>query len=118
MLYTTDVTVTLVHQPQSYWAGDYTTVIEGNPFFRELLAAHPAVFLGVVITWAIAFVLILRHWRHPLTKPMALILTLGHAVGAGSWLIGYGWLGWVAAIGLLVTAERLLSWSWQTGDEP
>ena len=112
-LYLCDATITLLHQTPGYWAGRFDEVREGNPFFREMLVRHPAIFLAFIVAWGVAFSVILLRWRHPLAKVMAFLLTLGHAVGTGSWLIGHGAIGWAAALALLVASERLLEWSWR-----
>jgi hypothetical protein len=44
---------------------------------------------------------------------IAFVLTLGHAIGAATWLWRHGILGIVGAVILFVLAERLLNWSWR-----
>ena len=37
-----DLSVTLLFQPEEYWQGDRSTVIEGNPIARWAFSIHPS----------------------------------------------------------------------------
>ncbi len=111
-MFALDVALTLRGQPAEYWAGDYSRAVEANPLAWLILAVHPYLFLGLAIGWAVAFVALVTLWEHRLAKVVAFVLTVGHAVGAASWLLRLGWPGVAAAVGLMVAAERLLTWCW------
>jgi len=112
-MYACDVALTLAGQPAAYWDGDRDAVREANPVWWYFLNLGPAPFLAAALSWALAFTAILILWRHSWTRVMAFLLTLGHAIGAGTWLWPHGLAGKVAAVALLLVAERLLSWSWR-----
>jgi hypothetical protein len=123
--YACDVAFTLAGQTPEYWAGDMDAVLEANPAGWHILRFGPAVFLSAAIAWALAFTAILAAWRHPWSRVLAFCLTLGHALGAATWMM-WGTEGLFAAagppylperllagVGLVFLAERLLSWSWR-----
>jgi hypothetical protein len=108
-----DVTLTMTGQSADYWQGNYRDVLEWNPVTYQLLAWHPLVALSAGLLWAIVFSAIIIWWRHPLARVLAFGLTFGHALGSCSWLWRLGWTGMVAGLGVLIIAERLLTWSWR-----
>jgi hypothetical protein len=108
-----DLAVTLAGQPIEYWQGDYAVGLEGNPLARPLLLTGPVTFTLAVAAWALAFSLLVTHWRHSFAVVIAFLVTLGHAVCAGTWLMRAGVLGFLLAVLLLVAAERLLDWTWR-----
>jgi hypothetical protein len=59
-------------------------------------------------------VLGLGAWFAPLrlALPVGFVVAVAHGLGAGSWLVGEGVRGLLAAVALLVVVERLLAWSW------
>jgi hypothetical protein len=66
------------------------------------------------VAYVVSFCAILCWWRNSLSVVLAFLLTLGHTVGAATWLIAWYHLpGVVAALGVAVTAERLLNFSWR-----
>ena len=113
-VYAADILLTLAGQPAEYWAGDHSTVREANPLAAGLLVIHPAAFVAAAVVWATVFLLLIRTGR-PWAVVVAFVLTVGHAVGAASWLMRFGPAGWVGGISVLVVAERLWSRSRLTG---
>lgn len=81
-----DGSVTLIGQPASYWAGDYTQVREGTPGFRILLANGPATFIAGLAVWVLAFVGMILLLPSTLALAVCLLFTLGHTIGAFSWI--------------------------------
>ncbi len=112
LAYWADVTLTLLGQPGAYWQGQFSFAMESNPLGRWLLVRGPWLFVGAASCWAVVFVAILVVWKHRLAVVMAFVLTVGHALGAASWLFYYGAVGIAGGISLLVVAERLITWSW------
>jgi hypothetical protein len=110
--YLGDVAVTLAGQPGAYWAGDRACAVEANPVARWLLLQSPWLFLGVAALWAATFTTLILLWRHPLAAVLAFLLTLFHAVGMATWVVGHGMIGVLGAVATLVAAERLFSWAW------
>jgi hypothetical protein len=111
-VYVCDVGLTLLGQPAAYWAGDHGVALEINPLARALLIRGPIPFLGAAVVWAAVFTVLISSWRSRLVVVLAYLLTFGHAIGASTWLVSYGWPGLFAAVGLLIAAERLLHWFW------
>lgn len=110
--YLGDLSITLAGQPAAYWAGDRDRAIEYNPVARWLLVESPWLFLSVAVVWAAIFTILILRWRHPFAVVMAFLLTLLHAVGMATWLVRHGAAGVVAALAVLIAAERLFSWAW------
>lgn len=81
-----DGSVTLIGQPAAYWAGDYSRVLEGTPGFRILLAHGPAAYVAGLTVWVLAFVGLILLLPSRLALAVCLMFTLGHAIGAFSWI--------------------------------
>src|SRR5207248_2036115 len=102
-----DVGLTLAGQPAAYWRGEPGGAREANPLAWWLLAQSPGAFLAAAVAWMGTFTLLLLFWRSSLAPVLAFLVTLGHALGAASWLIDRGPAGLAPAALLLVAAERL-----------
>jgi hypothetical protein len=85
---------------------------------RAVLRTSLSLFLLLALAWGVTFTLILLYWRHSWVWVMSFLLTFGHAVGAATWLPRHGWLGMIAAVGVLVLAERILTWTWAKAGPP
>lgn len=81
-----DGSVTLIGQPAAYWAGDYSRVLEGTPGFRILLTYGPAAYIAGLTVWVLAFVGMILLLPSRLALAVCLMFTLGHAIGAFSWI--------------------------------
>ncbi len=81
-----DGSVTLIGQPAAYWAGDHSRVLEGTPGFRILLTYGPAAFVAGHMVWQLAFVCMILLLPSRLALAVCLMFTLGHTIGAFSWL--------------------------------
>src|SRR4051812_10447905 len=81
-----DGSVTLYGQPSAYWAGDHSRVIEGTPGFRILLTHGPAAYIAGLTVWVLAFVGMILLLPSTLALAVCLQFTLGHAIGAFSWI--------------------------------
>jgi len=81
-----DGSVTLYGQPSAYWAGDHSQVREGTPGFRILLTHGPAAFVAGLAVWVLAFVGLILLLPSTLALAMCLQFTLGHTIGAFSWI--------------------------------
>jgi|GEM_PF-1670436 len=115
LLFPLDVTFTLIGQPESYWAGDRLTANEANPLAHELLAVHPALFIGSALAWtAILFAVIVR-WTRRLSTALAMLVAVAHALGGSSWLLRSGEWGIALAGGYLVLASQFCFWCWRKG---
>lgn len=112
LLYSCDVTITLASQQPTFWAGAFDTVEEGNPLARVLLLLGPWPFVAAAVGWAAFFSAVIRFGNRSLAVVLSFALTFAHALGTACWLPRHGLVGIIAAIILLVVAERILSWSW------
>lgn len=81
-----DGSVTLVGQPAAYWAGDHSRVLEGTPGFRILLTHSPVAFIAGLTVWVLAFVGLILLLPTTLALAVCLLFTLGHTIGAFSWI--------------------------------
>jgi hypothetical protein len=108
--------VTLQGQPSEYWAGNHSQVIEGTPLFRILLTHGPAAYIVGLAGWVLAFVIMILLAPETLALAVTIAFTLGHAVGAYSWLVetryffqAYYAMLLFAAVGLAVG----IRWGWR-----
>jgi len=81
-----DGSVTLIGQPAAYWAGDHARVLEGTPGFRILLTYGPAAYIAGLTVWVLAFVGMILLLPSTLALAVCLQFTLGHTIGAFSWI--------------------------------
>jgi hypothetical protein len=112
-----DVTHTLLGQDECYWHGQYETALESNPLAHPFLACHPLAFLGGAIVCAALGTSLIYFWKHRLAVVIALLWTMGHAIGSASWLARHGPIGWIAAIVLIFLLERLFTFCLRRANE-
>ena len=108
-----DVALTLTGQPDGYWRGDYGLAVEGNPLAHPLLVRSPWVFVALAVGWCIAFSAIVLMWAHRAGEWVAVLVTIGHAVGGASWLARLGAVGWVFVVLYLVAVTLGIRWCWR-----
>jgi hypothetical protein len=108
--------VTLHGQPREYWAGNHAQVIEGSPTFHKLLTCGPPAYIAGLSVWVLAFVGMILLMPSTLALAVSIALTLGHAIGASSWLLDfeygyqlYSGMCVFAAVGLAVG----IRWVWR-----
>lgn len=112
LLYCCDVTITLASQRPAFWAGTFDAVEEGNPLARSLLLFGPWAFVAVATCGAAGYSAIIFFAHRSLAVTLSFGLTFAHALCAAYWLPRHGTIGIVAAVLLLMAAERVLAWSW------
>jgi hypothetical protein len=105
-----DNTLTLAGQSPAYWDGNYAAVNEASPTFNHLLQFHPAAFVLGAVVWAAVFIGIILLLPDVFALILSIAVTLGHTVGAATWILwrfGYGYqmcnalfLGAAAVLGL------------------
>jgi hypothetical protein len=112
-----DGTLTLIGQSARYWAGDYARVNEGSPTFNHLLQIHPAAYVVGILVWAGVFVSILLLLPDTLALIVSIAVTLGHTVGAATWLLWRFHFGYQVCNGLFLTSAVILGlgirWGWR-----
>jgi hypothetical protein len=105
--------LTLQGQPDAYWAGHYEQAQELNPLGRWPLQAHPLLFAAALVCWGLAFCSAILYLRETLARPLAFAVQLGHTLGAASWLVRLGVLGWLLCVPLLFASRLVLDWTWK-----
>jgi hypothetical protein len=110
VLYCLDISLTLIGQPADYWAGDWAKTSEINPIAYPLLAAGAICFAVAAVLWAAAFSTFILLARLSIARIVAYVIAFGHAIGAATWLVRHGVMGWIAAVALLVAAAWFTSY--------
>jgi hypothetical protein len=106
-----DYALTLHGQPAAYWGGDSAAVNELSPETRRLLANGVLASAAGLALWITVVTGLLLLLPRPAALFVAVGVTVGHTVGATTWLWqwpagGYQaglWLCLAAALGLLTT---------------
>src|SRR5262245_46888321 len=110
-----DGALTLAGQDAAYWAGTPGAANEANPVGYLLLEWHPLAFVAGVLAWAALFCGAALWLPRPLPA-LVVLVALGHAVGAATWLAIANWpwpAGLVAAGVLLVVADAVIGYGWR-----
>ena len=81
-----DLTLTLFGQSADYWAGDYSKADERSPTFEHLLQISPLADVAGTAVWIGVFVGIILLLPDILTLIVSIAVTLGHVVGACTWI--------------------------------
>jgi len=81
-----DVALTLHGQPNDYWLGDRSVIVEANPLARSILQFGPWAFAGFAVAWLLPNAIVLAVWRHRAAEWLVLFVALCHTVAAASWL--------------------------------
>jgi hypothetical protein len=81
-----DGSVTLAGQSAAYWTGEHSRVLEGTPGFRMLLTHGPAAYMAGLMLWVLAFVGLILLLPSTPALAVCLMFTLGHTIGAFSWI--------------------------------
>ena len=102
-----DLLVTLYFQPEAYWNGDRSTVVEGNPIARFAFSIHPLLIIPGLVGWyALVIPLILKTpaW---VGLRIHTFLVVGHLVAVAGWLFRYEEHGVILAVLVWVIALPL-----------
>lgn len=114
-----DGTLTLTGQSAEYWSGAYSRVNEASPTFHELLAIHPLAFVAGLIGFSAVFVSIILLLPDTLALIMSIAATLGHTIGAATWILWRYEFGYQACNALFLLSAILVGlgirWGWQAG---
>ena len=112
-----DGSVTLIGQPKAYWAGDYVQALEGTPGFRILMTYGPAAYLAGLTVFIASFVGMILILPRTLALAVCLQFTLGHTIGAFSWIHRFPesrmvpvFINAIVAVGLALG----VNWVWST----
>jgi hypothetical protein len=108
-----DVALTLMGQPSPYWQGDYSSALESNPLAWLFLWAGPEVFAAGILAYWLLFVAVVLKAQKPFVMLASFAATLGHSIGAATWLWRFGIVGVLLSFVVFVAMERLLSVGWR-----
>lgn len=95
-----DAGVTLSYQPEGYWEGDRSVVIEGNPIVWLVLRIHPVLLVPGYVGWYGLFWWLIFRTPAWIGLRLCAFLILGHQVAIAGWLVRFhehGWW-WTAAL--------------------
>ncbi len=114
-----DGSLTLAGQSAQYWGGAHSQVNEGSPTFHTLLSVHPLAFAAGLLVWMAVFVGIILLLPDTLSLIVCIAVTLGHTVGAATWVLWQSQYGYQACNGLFLLAAVALGlgikWGWRAG---
>jgi hypothetical protein len=115
-----DHSLTLFGQPNAYWRGEPAAVNEISPEARRLLMIGVVAATAGAVLWLAAVAALLLLLPQPAALFVALGVTIGHTVGAATWLWGWATGGYQAGLGLcLVAALGLtLTITWEESTRP
>src|SRR5262245_15517608 len=108
-----DVTATLLGQPSDYWAGQRDQVREANPVADAILRWHPLAFVVGAVALMGVYVLLIERLPRNLARVASFVIVFLHAVGAATWFVRLGVVGYALAVGWLLLGSLLLSWAWR-----
>jgi hypothetical protein len=114
-----DGALTLAGQSESYWSGSYAQTNEASPTFDHLLTIHPLAFVAGLLTWMGVFTGIILLLPDTLALVVCIAVTLGHTVGAATWVFFRYQYGYQVCNGLFLLAAVALGlgirWGWRAG---
>ncbi|MBL8799255.1 MAG: hypothetical protein JNM56_35545 [Planctomycetia bacterium] len=113
LAYHLDVLLTLIGQPDAYWAGHLDQAREGNPFPRWLMHQHPLLFPLAALLWLPTFCAVILWLPARFAKWVAFLIQMGHTLAAGSWLVELAPGGYLAAVPFLYLSVKLMEWTWR-----
>ena len=91
-----DGILTVFGQADTYLAGDHSTVQEGNPIGAFFLSLSPSIFLIAIGVWMLTIIALAVFLPPKLGDVISPLISIGHAVGASTWLIqlplGFLWV--------------------------
>src|SRR5207253_4049573 len=95
------------------WGGHYEEARELNPLGRWPLERHPVLFGAALLCWGCVFCTALLRLPARLARPLSLAVQLGHTLGAASWLVRLGVLGWFLVFPLLFASRLVFDSAWK-----
>ena len=108
-----DAAVTLVGQSPAYWSGERGEAFEANPLGLWLLWLHPLAFAGGAAASLMLYVLLIERLPINLARLASFVILFLHALGAATWFVRLGVIGYAVAAGGMLIASWLLGWSWR-----
>ncbi len=111
-----DGALTLAGQSPEYWGGAHAQVNETSPTFHHLLQIHPAAFAIGLLAWCAVFIGLILLLPDTLALILCIAVTMGHTVGAATWLLWRFEFGYQACNGLFLLSAVILGlgirWGW------
>ena len=110
-----DGVLTLFGQPVEYWQADYANVSEMSPSFNALLQIHPIAFLLGTLTWLVIISLLILLLPSTWALIFSVAATMGHTVGAATWILWRFDHGYNALIALVFLTSALVVFTLRKG---
>lgn len=82
-----DFTVTLWFQPQAYWEGDRSAVLESNPIARWCFLIHPLMIIPGMVCWYLFVIPIILKTPAWIGLRLHVFLVFSHLIATSGWLI-------------------------------
>jgi len=102
-----DTLCTLLGQPAKYWKNP-AIANEYNDFFRIFVVQGPAIFIVTSLLYILSLVIFVGLLPGRLAGVLFFALTLGHYLGACSWILGsFGFGMWVAVVYAVAIASLM-----------
>jgi hypothetical protein len=100
-------------QPAEYWAGDYRQGGDSNPILDWFMKQHTLGLAAQTILWIAFYSSLIVILPGRLARVLALAVAMGHATGAGSWLVSGQDNYWIYPVLYLTSAALIvLTWEW------
>ena len=112
LVYVLDVTLTLIGQPEAYWAGNLDQAKEGNLFPRWMMHQHPWLFPLVALVWLPTFCTAILWLPARFAKVIAFVLQVGHTLAAASWIVELVPGSYLVALPFMLLSLKLMNWTW------
>ncbi len=106
-----DLSVTLYFQPEAYWNGDRSVVVEGNPLARLAFSIHPLLIIPGLIGWYALVIPLICTTPAWVGLRIHVFLVLGHLIMIAGWLMrnsGQGLILTAIIWGVAIPAAWLL----------
>jgi hypothetical protein len=113
-----DTSLTLTGQPAEYWQGDRNQVSEISPDINRLLTVGPMAFLAGLLVYALAITAIVLLLPRRAAMVIAATVTVGHTVGACTWILWRPPYGYQVCIVLCFVSALLLVSAFTWGEMP
>ena len=86
LLFILDITLTLLGQPEEYWAGNYDMARERSPEVRRVMQTDPVLLFVMIAVWIGVIVFLIRVLPQTLAELFSVATTVAHTAAASSWL--------------------------------
>jgi hypothetical protein len=108
-----DWALTLLNQPEPYWAGQLSQAVEVNPPFLLLLRLRPLAFSTGVRAWPLLASSLILWLPAGLARGFSFVVQFAHTLGASTWLFQRDVFGLLTALALFAFSRLVMDLTWQ-----